>query len=177
MAVDLPAATAQLAVFHATGGVTAGRGLEAIIAGATLAVSKRTWLLPGRREIGAGLLRGASADALHRARPYRVVPPGASPAARLGQAVGLGMAGESALCFVGTGSVGYGLLAEVLPNVTPGVQVVVSWYDRPGPFAAPLNPATLALAAGRTAVEVDGTDPQAVFDAVQSGAFLTLARI
>lgn len=194
--VDLGGAVERLRAFHAdvqvesaslerpggSGGavrssVISGRGLEAIIAGATLAVPKRTWILPGRREVGAALLRGANADALHTARPYRVIPAGPSPSARAGQAVGLGMAGESALCFLGTGSVAYGTLAEVLGNVVPGVQFVVSWYERPGPFARPLSPAALFAGAGLPVAEVDGTNAAAVFDAVRAGAALVLARV
>lgn len=175
--VELGPAVERLRALHADGPVVSGRGLEALIAGGTLAVSKRTWLLPGRREIGAALLRGASPDALHSARPYRVVPAGPSPSARAGQAVGLGMAGEAALCFLGTGSVAYGTLAEVVGSVVPGVQFVVSWYERPGPFARPLSPALLFKAAGLSVAEVDGTDAIAVFDAVRGGAALTLARI
>lgn len=176
-AVDLASAVARLTELHATAGVVSGRGLEAWIAGATLAVPKRTWVLPGTREAGAALLRGAAADALHRARPYRVVPAGASPSARAAQAVGLGMAGESALCFLGTGSVAYGTLAEVLPMAVPGVQFVVSWYERPGPFARPLSPAALGRAAGLTVAEVDATDAQAVYDAVRSGAAIVVGRL
>ena len=175
--LDLGAAVERLRALHADQGAVSGRGLEAIIAGATLATGKRTWILPGRREAGAALLRGASADALHTARPYRVVPAGPSPSARAGQAVGLGMAGESALCFLGTGSVAYGTLFEVLPSIRPGVQFVVSWYERPGPFALPLSPAVLFRAAGLTVAEVDGTDAVAVFDAVRGGAALVLARV
>lgn len=175
--VDLNGAVERLCAFHADQGVVSGRGLEAMIAGATLAVSKRTWLLPGRRELAAGLLRGATPEGLHRARPFRVVPAGPSPSARAAQAVGIGMAGESALCFLGTGSVAYGTLAEVLALVVPGVQFVISWYERPGPFARPVSPAGMFLAAGQAVAEVDGKDPVAVFDAVAGGATLVLARV
>ena len=175
--IDLGGAVERLRELHAEGPVVSGRGLEALIAGSTLAVSRRTWILPGVREAGAALLRGASADALHTARPYRVVPAGPSPSARAGQAVGLGMAGESALCFLGTGSVAYGTLVEVLGNLVPGVQFVVSWDERPGPFARPLSPAALFTASGHSVAEVDGTDAAAVFDAVRAGSALVLARL
>lgn len=175
-AADLASAVARLAELHAAAGVVSGRGLEAWIAGATLGVSKRAWILPGVRESGAALLRGAAADALHRARPYRVVPAGASPSARAAQAVGLGLAGESALCFLGTGSVAYGTLAEVLPMVVPGIQLAVTWYERPGPFARPLSPAALGRAAGLEVAEVDATDAAAVYAAVRSGAAIIVGR-
>ena len=174
---DLAGAVERLRALHAEAGTVSGRGLEALIAGATLGVSKRTWILPGRRELGAALLRGASADALHTARPYRVVPAGSSPSARAGQAVGIGMAGESALCFLGTGSVAYGTLAELLGHLTPGVQFVVSWYDKPGPFTLPVSPAGMFVAAGHTVAAVDGTDVAAVFDAVRAGNALVMARM
>ena len=174
---DLAGAVETLRGLHADAGAVSGRGLEALIAGATLGVSKRTWILPGRREAGAALLRGASVDALHTARPYRVIPAGPSPSARAGQAVGIGMAGESALCFLGTGSVAYGTLAEVIGNLTQGVQFVVSWYDKPGPFALPVSPAGMFIAAGHTVAEVDGSDVLAMFEAVRAGNALIIARI
>ncbi len=175
--VDLGGAVERLRALHSGAALVSGRGLEALIAGAALAVSRRTWILPGRREMGAALLRGANADALHTARPFRVIPAGPSPSARAGQAVGLGMAGEPALCFLGTGSVAYGTLVEVLGNIVPGVQFVVGWYERPGPFARPLSPAVLFQAAGLAVAEVDGTNAVAVFDAVRTGAALVLARL
>lgn len=174
---DLGGAVERLRDLHAAGPIVSGRGLEALIAGATLGVSKKTWILPGRREMGAALLRGAAPDALHSARPYRVVPAGPSPSARAGQAVGLGMAGESALCFLGTGSVAYGTLAEVLGNLVPGVQFVVSWYQRPGPFARPLSPLGLFRSAGLSVAEVDGSDAIAVYDAVRAGTVLVMAAV
>ena len=97
-AVNLGEAVQRLRALHEGGPAVSGRGLEAMIAGATLAAPRTTWILPGRREMGAALLRGAQPESLHTARPYRVVPAGPSPSARAGQAVGLGMAGESALC-------------------------------------------------------------------------------
>ncbi len=178
---DLGAAVERLRALHADGPVVSGRGLEAIIAGATMAVSKKTWILAGKREIGAALLRGASADALQSARPYRVVPAGESPSARAGQAVGLAMAGETALCFLGTGSLAYGMLAEVLGNIVAlpagSVQYVVSWYTAPGPFVRPVAPDGMFRAAGLTVAEVDGTDAIAVYEAVRSGATLVMARL
>ncbi|MFZ5479869.1 MAG: hypothetical protein ACOZNI_24100, partial [Myxococcota bacterium] len=89
-------AIARLEAFHAEQGVVSGRGLEALIAGATLGVSKKTWLLPGRRERGCALLRGCSPERIDEARPYRVVPAGPSPAARAAYGVGLAMAGDPA---------------------------------------------------------------------------------
>lgn len=151
--------------------VVSGRGLEPIIVGATLAVSRKTWLLPGRRERGCALVRGAQADRLDEARPFRVVPPGPSPAARAVQAVGLAMAGDPALAFLGTGSASYGAFAEALSlaalRAAP-VRFVVSWYEGEGPFAPQLaaSPAALARAMGLPAAEVDGQDVEAVHAAV-----------
>lgn len=168
----LDAAVRQLRAFCAEEPLPSGRGLEALIAGATLAVPKSTWLLPGRRERSCALLRGCAPDRLDAARPYRVVPPGTSPVARALQAVGLALSGgDGALVFCGTGSVGYGGFSEALSlaalRAAP-VTFVVSWYATPGPFAPPLpvSPAAFARALGLSAEEVDGTDAAAVQAAV-----------
>lgn len=153
--------------------VVSGRGLEALIVGATLAVSKKTWLLPGRRERACALVRGCPPDRLAAARPYRVVPPGPSPVARALQAVGMAMAGDPALAFLGTGSASYGGFAEALSLAAlreAPVRFVLSWYRSPGPFAPQLgaDPARLAAAFGLAAETVDGHDADAVYRAVRA---------
>jgi hypothetical protein len=177
-------AVATLSAWHASlSDVRAGRGLEPLIAGATLGVSRKTFLLPGPREIGCGLLRGVAPDRLRAARPWRVLPPGTDPAQRALQAVGIAMSGEPALVFLGMGSLAYGAAQEALSLAVlhrAPVCFVVGWYEGEGPFAPPLpvGPATLALALGIDAVEVDGTDAAAVCVAVAgSGPRLVEARL
>lgn len=170
-ATSLDHAVATLRAFHqADASVVSGRGLEAIVAGATLAVSRKVWLLPGRRERACALLRGCPADQLDVARPWRVVPPGPSPIARALYAVGLAE-GDGALVFLGTGSVSYGGFAEALSAAKAGgaaVRFVVTWYTGEGPFAPQLavSPAELARGFGLPATVVDGTDAAAVHAAV-----------
>jgi hypothetical protein len=196
-ALDVPTAAlaeavATLSALHAasTDAVT-GRGLEPVIAGATLAVSRTTWVLPGPRERACAVLRGASDDALDRARPYRVVPPGTSPAARAAYAVGLALGGDRALVFCGTGTVGYGAWTEAVSlavlqraNVT---FVVSSYADEDGdpgadaPFAVQLAGGAAAVAGGlgATGIVVDGRDAAAVYGAVAGavGATVVEARL
>jgi pyruvate dehydrogenase E1 component alpha subunit len=167
----LAEATARLAAFHAEQGAVSGRGLEALIAGATLGVSKKTWLLPGRRERGCAILRGCAAERVDEARPYRVVPPGESPAARALYGVGLALAGDPALVFVGSGSASYGAFLEALNLAAlrkAPVTFVVAWYTNAGPFATQLagSPAAVAQGFGLPARIVDGADAHAVRDAV-----------
>ena len=151
--------------------VVSGRGLDAVVIGATLAAPKKTWLLPGKRERGCAILRGAQPDALATARPYRVIPPGDSPAIRALVAVGLAMAGEPALVFLGSGSASYGAFHEALhlaaAHAAP-VIFVVSWYVGEGPFAPQLvgGPAALASSLGIAGIQVDGNDEAAVRAAV-----------
>lgn len=158
------------------------QGVTPLVVGAATAVSKKTWLLPGRRERGVALLRGCPADRLDAARPYRVVPAGSSPAGRALVGVGLGLAGEPALVFLGTGSAAYGELhaaLHLLATHRPPVQLVLSWYAGEGPFAAPLAvaPVALAQALGLGAVEVDGSDEAAVRAAVAAGTTVVVARL
>lgn len=184
-AAAIQAAIQTLTAYHADQPARAGRGLEAMIAGAVLGAPRKAWLLPGSREIGCGLLRGATADRLTAARPWRVVPPGDDPAQRALQAVGMAMAGDPALVFLGTGSLAYGAAQEALSLAAlhqAPVCFVVGWYeaDASAPFAPqlPVGPATLALALGLEAVEVDGSDGLAVARAVAgSGPRLVEARL
>ncbi len=155
--------------------VVSGRGLDAIVIGATLGTPKRTWILPGKRERGCAILRGANPDALATARPYRVIPPGDSPAIRALVGVGLAMVGEPALVFLGSGSVSYGAFHEALQLATAHVApviFVVTWYVGAGPFAPQLttSPAALARSLGIAGVEVDGNDEAAVRNAVAAAA-------
>lgn len=155
-------------------------GVEALVVGAAAGVSKKTWLLPGVRERGVAILRGCPADRLHASRPYRVVPPGLSPAGRALVATGLAFAGEPALAFLGTGSTAYGEFHAALHLIAAHklpVQLVVSWYEGEGPFAAPLvvDPVVLAEAVGLRGLRADGKDEAAVRGAVESGATVVLA--
>jgi TPP-dependent pyruvate/acetoin dehydrogenase alpha subunit len=156
------------------------RGLEALVAGASLGAGKRAWLFPGRRERACALLRGADAARLDEARPYRVIPPGKSPGARAMQAVGAALAtGERAVVFLGTGSLAYGAALEALARAgATGAEVtfVVGWYAAPGPFevSLPQGPAALAAGVGLAAVVVDGNDAAAVRVAVEAAKGPTL---
>jgi TPP-dependent pyruvate/acetoin dehydrogenase alpha subunit len=164
--------------------VVSARGLEAVIAGVGVGAPRRAWLLPGRRERAVALVRGAAKDRLDQARPYRVVPPGPSPSARLLHAVGLAAAGEPAVVFCGTGTVGYGAFHEALHLAaarSAPVTFVVTWYENPGPFAPPaaVSPVAIARALGFAVHDVDGTDAAAVRDAVAGakGPTLVSARL
>ena len=164
--------------------VVSGRGLEALIAGVGVGAPRKAWILPGRRERAVAVVRGCTADRLDEARPFRVVPPGDSPAARALYAVGLALSGDPAVVFVGTGTAGYGAFHEALQlaaaHAAP-VTFVVAWYANPGPFAAPLAvaPSVLAAALGFATAVVDGTDAAAVRDAVAAadGPTLIEARL
>ena len=156
------------------------RGLEPLVAGVTLGAGKRAWLFPGQRERACALLRGADPTRLDAARPYRVVPPGKSPAARAMQAVGAALAtGERAVVFCGTGSAAYGALLEALARAgATGAEVtfVLGWYVAPGPFTLPLphGPAALAQGLGLAGAVIDGTDAEAVRAAVAAARGPTL---
>ena len=182
-AVDPLAMALTLVKAHAAAdpAVVSARGVEAIVAGVGVGAPRKAWLLPGRRERAVALVRGATADRLDEARPYRVVPPGDSPSARALYAVGLALAGDPAVVFVGTGTVGYGALQEALHLAAAhraAVTFVVSWYVNAGPFAPPLavEPNVLAQALGLAAVVVDGTDAVAVRDAVAKANGPTLIQ-
>lgn len=166
--------------------VTTGvRGVAALVEGVVAAAPKRAWLFVGPRERGAAILRGADPARLAEARPYKVVPPGASPAVRALEAVGVALAGEPAVCFVGTGSAGYGAFSEALHLAAAHrapVVFVVSWYTGDGPFAPQLAvaPDVLAAALGLRTASCDGGDAAAVRAAVESvgaGPALVLATM
>jgi TPP-dependent pyruvate/acetoin dehydrogenase alpha subunit len=165
--------------------VSAGtRGVEDLVAGAVAGVSKRVWLFPGRRERGAAILRGADAERIDAARPWKVVPPGASPSARALQAVGVAVGGEAALCFLGTGSLGYGAAQEALQLAAAHrapVVFVLSWYTD-GPFAAPLavEPGAFAQALGLQVARASGADAgsvQAAVAAVGAGPAMVVVEM
>ncbi len=142
-------------------------GVAALVEGAVAAVPKRAWLFPGRRERGAAILRGADAERIAAARPYKVVPPGDSPSVRALTAVGVAIAGEPAVCFLGTGSMSYGNVAEAMNLAAlhkAPVVFVVSWYAEAGPFAAQLavSPAVFAASLGLATATCDGANAESV---------------
>ncbi len=149
------------------------RGVESLVEGVVAAVPKRAWLFPGRRERGAAILRGADPSALAEARPYKVVPPGESPAIRALEAVGVALAGEPAVCFLGTGSLSYGAFHEAIQLAAAHqapVVFVVSGYSGEGPFAPQLAVPAVALAAalGLATATCDGSEAASVQAAVAS---------
>lgn len=161
------------------------RGMEALVEGVMAATPKKAWVFPGRRERGAAILRGADAERLAEARPYKVVPPGESPAVRALEAVGVALAGEPAVVFLGSGSVSYGAFHEALQLAAAHrapVVFVVSWYPGPGPFAPQLavSPVALAAALGIATATANGGDAESVraaVSAVGSGPALVLAEM
>lgn len=148
-------------------------GVVALVEGVMAATPKRAWVFPGRRERGAAILRGADAERLAEARPYKVVPPGESPAVRALEAVGVALAGEPAVVFLGTGSVSYGAFHEAMQLAAAHrapVVFVVSWYAGEGPFAPQLavSPVVLASAVGLATATANGADEESVRAAVAS---------
>lgn len=158
------------------------RGHEALVLGAVAGVPRSTWLLPGRRERGVAILRGCPADRLGASRPWRVLPPGSSPAGRAAVGLGLALAGEKALVFLGTGSAAYGEFHGALHGIkamgAEGLCLLLSWYEGEGPFGPQLGmaPSALASALGLPAVQVDGRDEAAVRAAVSRFPALVEAR-
>ena len=147
-------------------------GVMVLVEGVLAATPKKAWVFPGSRERGAAVLRGADPDRLNEARPYKVVPPGDSPAIRALAAVGVAMAGEPVVCFLGTGSMSYGAAHEAIQLAAAHrapVVFVVTWYGEAGPFAPQLavSPAVLAAAAGLSVATVSGVDAAAVEAAVR----------
>jgi TPP-dependent pyruvate/acetoin dehydrogenase alpha subunit len=96
--------------------------------------------------------------------------------------VGLALAGEAALVFLGTGSVSYGAFHEALQLAAARslpVTFLVSWWVNDGPFGPQLAvpPARLAEAVGLAATVVDGMDEAAVRAAVGAGVALVQAEL
>lgn len=143
-------------------------GLEAVVVGGFLGMERSDWVLPGLRERVGAVLRGCPVERLvdgHAgARPWRVAPVSASPAARLLHACGLAMAGSSpVLVFCGEGSASYGAFHEALNLAAlrqlPVVFLASVWHpDRDAPYAAQVagSLAAKALALGVRARSVDG---------------------
>jgi TPP-dependent pyruvate/acetoin dehydrogenase alpha subunit len=184
--LPLDAEGARVAAFRAwataDARVAGPRGVEELVIGATLGAPRSTWLFPGQRERGCAILRGADPDRLGATRPYRVVPPGSSPVARAGFAVGAALAGEAALVFLGMGSTSYGGFHEAVHLAVQKrlpVTFVVSWYEAPGaPFAMPMaiDAATLAERLGVVGARVDGRDASAVRAAVAAANGTTVIQ-
>jgi len=155
------------------------RGLEAVIAGGVRGVERTDWIFPGLRERVGAVLRGCPVERLidgHAgARPWRVAPVTASPAARLLHACGLAMARphDAALCFLGQGGASYGALHEAL-NLAAlrGLDVIFLATRYALDEGAPVGPqvagslAEKAAAYGIAAIEVDGADAALVAQAV-----------
>jgi len=153
-------------------------GLEAVVGGAVLALSRSDWWVPGLRERVGAVLRDVPVerlvDGFRGARPYRVAPPTASPALRALYAVGLSVAdrGRHVLVHLGVGSASDGAFYEAL-NLTvllqPSVIYLVALHHLTdgtlGPHIA-VTPAEMAKAFGIPAQVVDGASIVAVHDAV-----------
>jgi TPP-dependent pyruvate/acetoin dehydrogenase alpha subunit len=153
-------------------------GLEAVIAGAVTALGRADWWVPGLRERVGAVLRDAPVERLvdgaAGARPYKVAPPGASPATRALVAVGLADSSDGcALVHLGIGSASDGALHEALNlaalrDVSVIFLVAVHPLEGEAPLGPQLaaSPCALAAAFGIEAVPVDGNSAQAVHDAV-----------
>jgi 2-oxoisovalerate dehydrogenase E1 component subunit alpha len=154
-------------------------GLEAVVAGAVLALERGDWWVPGLRERVGAVLRDVPLERLvdgHAgARPYRVAPPTPSPALRALHAVGLACAQSDgcALVHLGIGSASDGAFTEAL-NLAALRHAPVIFLVAVHPLGdgAPVGPQLastpkrLAEAFGIPATEVDGTDAAAVRRAV-----------
>ncbi len=166
-----------------------------IVAGAVSALSRGDWWIPGLRERVGGVLRGASveqlADASRGARPYKILPSGASPALRAIEAVGLAAsnADQCAVVHVGTGALGEGhwhaalnLAGLLRPNVVFVLALHTLGEGAPlGPQTS-ADPAQIAAAHGLAVLDVDGSVAEAVHDAVKAarearGPHLVIARL
>lgn len=189
----IQAADAQLATEAVTPFPVPISGLEAVVAGALLGLERGDWWVPGLRERVGAVLRDVPlsrlVDGLAGAKPYKVAPPTPSPALRALHAVGLALAGNTALVHLGIGSVADGAFHEALnlaalrrPNVLFLVAVHPLGEDAPvGPQLA-TDPSVLGLTFGIPTVELDGTSATAVRDAVAKareagGPHLLIARL
>jgi TPP-dependent pyruvate/acetoin dehydrogenase alpha subunit len=193
----LKAADARLATLGPTPFPLPIHGLEAVVAGAVRGLTAGDWWVPGLRERVGAVLRDVPVerlvDGFAGSRPYKVAPPTASPALRALHAVGLALAAgadatTAVLVHLGTGSVADGAFAEAL-NLAALRQARVIFLvalhpleGAPVPRQSAATPAALAAAYGVPAVEVDGTDPEAVRTAVagargRSGPTLITARL
>ena len=151
---------------------------EAMLAGAYLGMERSDWILPGVRERAGAVLRGCSMerlrDACRGAKPYRIAPPGLSPAFRMLQACGLAVSsGAPSLCFLGQAALSYGAFHEAL-NLAALQQLPViflmSERDLQGaPIGEQLagDPLAHARAFGIQSKRINGLSAKTVFNAVQ----------
>jgi len=155
--------------------------LAPVVAGTVTALSRKDWWVPGLRERVGAVLRDVPVerlvDGFVGAKPYRIAPPGASAALRALYGVGLAMALEdpdSRVCVsLGIGSLSEGAAHEalnlaVLHELPVLFVVAVPAADDAVPFATQLavQPTAWAAGFGVSTSEVDGSDAQAVHDAV-----------
>jgi 2-oxoisovalerate dehydrogenase E1 component alpha subunit len=152
-------------------------GLEAVVAGALLALDRGDWWVPGLRERVGAVLRDVPVerlvDGLSGARPYRVAPPTPSPALRALHGVGLALAGNRVVVHLGVGSSADGAFHEALnlaalrhANVV--FLLAVMPLDEAAPVATQLaaDPAALGAAFGVRTATVSGSSVEAVRSAV-----------
>ena len=163
-----------------------------VVAGTVAALRPTDWWVPGLRERAGAVARGLAADRLAGpwtgAKPYRVAPPGGSAALRALYAVGLAMADPDrrAVVHLGIGSASDGALHEAM-NLAALLDAPVTFVVAVQPLqGAPLgpqlatSPARMAQGFGIATTEVDGSDAQAVHDAVAAageGPHLIEARL
>ncbi|MEQ1506174.1 MAG: thiamine pyrophosphate-dependent enzyme [Myxococcota bacterium] len=153
--------------------------LAAVVAGAVSALGRGDWWVPSVRERVGAVVRGVPVERLRHgllgARPFKVAPPGGSPAVRALIAVGLAHADPTggALVHLGIGSASDGAFHEALnlaallrPNVVFVVSVHPLTGDAPLGRQLATTPAALATAFGIDAVVIDGSDAAAVHAAV-----------
>jgi len=156
-------------------------GLEAVVAGAVSALGSGDWWVPGLRERVGAVLRDAPVDRLVDGftghRPYKVVPPTASPANRAVYAVGLAMAApkNTVLVHLGVGSASDGCLYEALnaaalfrPNVVFLVAVHPLTDDAPLGRQIATPPESVASALGLATTVLATPDAQGVHNAVSA---------
>lgn len=173
------AADAQLAAADVVPFSLPITGLEAVVAGAVLALERGDWWVPGMRERVGAVLRDVPlerlVDGLSGARPYRVAPPTPSPALRALHAVGLALAGNRVVVHLGIGSAADGAFHEALnlaalrsANVV--FLLAVHPLDEDAPVAPQLAaaPASLGAAFGIGTSTVSGSSVGAVQAAVSS---------
>ena len=165
-------------------------GLEAVIAGAVLALGRGDWWVPGLRERVGGVLRNAPVerlvDASRGAAPYKIAPATASPSLRALYAVGLaeGCPDRTTLVHLGVGSTSDGAFHEALNLAAlrrPNVVFLIAIHPLEG--EAPLGPQigadllTLGTSFALPVHTVDGNDVHAVHTAVTTAKSATGPQI
>lgn len=175
---DLSAVAEADAALAGGGPVPVALGARAAqVVGALRGIEDTDWWLPGLRDRAGAVLREVPLDRLRDgllgARPYRVVPPGGSPALRALVAVGLARAGEASACVhLGPGSVADGAFSEALDLAARFAAPVIFVVDQPDLTGAPVprpamaDVAALAAAYGVPCTAVPASDAAAVRDAV-----------